>query len=411
MTGRRLVRSRPARSRCAAAGCCAALAFAAALIPARALAGQPTPSQRQVAASRAEVASIEAQVSRTAAQLGRARSRLARLNTTAEVAFEAFDGAQVKLQAAQGAATTAAGVLSSANHLVAKGQRKVAEFARAAYETGGLSAIDALLSPGGAGSIPERMGDLEVISNAQQDTLQRVTAAQVYRQAVSQQADAVAAKAKAAAQAATRAKAAAQRAVSQQQTLLAAMRSKREHLASLLTEARAHASALQRERIAALARERAAAAAAASAPAPTGGPSPYAGSSSSLSGTISAATGEAAVQVAEQQIGKPYVWGGAGPDSFDCSGLVMWSYDQVGVHLDHYTGDQWQEGARVSTSALRPGDLVFFATNTSDPSTIHHVGMYVGNGEMVEAPHTGAYVRYSSIWRPDLIGAVRPYAQ
>jgi peptidoglycan DL-endopeptidase RipA len=87
----------------------------------------------------------------------------------------------------------------------------------------------------------------------------------------------------------------------------------------------------------------------------------------------------------------------------------MWAYAQVGVTLDHWTGYQWEEGARVATSAVRPGDLVFFATNTNDPNTIHHVGMVIGNGEMVEAPYTGANVRISSYWRPDLIGAVRPY--
>jgi len=112
--------------------------------------------------------------------------------------------------------------------------------------------------------------------------------------------------------------------------------------------------------------------------------------SGSLAGTISASTGQAAVAVAEQQIGKPYQWGGAGPDTFDCSGLVMWSYDQVGVHIDHWTGDQWNEGAHISQSKLRPGDLIFFAYDTSRPSTIHHVGMYIGNGQMVEAPYTGA---------------------
>jgi cell wall-associated NlpC family hydrolase len=89
----------------------------------------------------------------------------------------------------------------------------------------------------------------------------------------------------------------------------------------------------------------------------------------------------------------------------------MWAYDQVGVHLEHFTGDQWTEGAHVSQSELRPGDLVFFATNTADPSTIHHVGMYVGNGEMVDAPFTGANVRYDPAFRSDYIGAVRPYQQ
>jgi cell wall-associated NlpC family hydrolase len=115
------------------------------------------------------------------------------------------------------------------------------------------------------------------------------------------------------------------------------------------------------------------------------------------------------VNAAESQIGKPYQWGAAGPDSYDCSGLVMWSYAQVGVHVDHWTGDQWNEGAHISLAALRPGDLLFFATDTSDPNTIHHVGMYIGSGEMVEAPYTGANVRISNAFRPDLIGAVRFY--
>jgi cell wall-associated NlpC family hydrolase len=87
----------------------------------------------------------------------------------------------------------------------------------------------------------------------------------------------------------------------------------------------------------------------------------------------------------------------------------MWAYDQVGVHLDHWTHDQWAEGAHISRADLRPGDLVFFALNVADPSSIHHVGMYVGNDEMVDAPFTGVDVRYDSIDRSDYIGAVRPY--
>jgi cell wall-associated NlpC family hydrolase len=143
--------------------------------------------------------------------------------------------------------------------------------------------------------------------------------------------------------------------------------------------------------------------------APSSGSSPYAGTTGDLSGTVSAATGAAAVRQAESQIGKPYEWGAAGPNTYDCSGLVMWAYGNVGVHLDHWTGFQWNEGAHVSTSQLQPGDLLFFAYNTSDPSTIHHVGMYIGNGQMVEAPYTGANVRISSSGRSDYIGAVRPY--
>jgi len=118
---------------------------------------------------------------------------------------------------------------------------------------------------------------------------------------------------------------------------------------------------------------------------------------------------QVAVEWAYREIGKPYVWAAAGPNSFDCSGLTQYVWGKAGVYLGHYTGDQWNRGAHISRDQLQPGDLVFFAYNTSDPATIHHVGMYIGNGQMVEAPYTGANVRISSYARPDYIGAVRPY--
>jgi cell wall-associated NlpC family hydrolase len=392
----------------AAAGAVFALSAAYAPGTAEALpAGHHNPSAGSLTASKAAVGKLRHRVATAAAQLGTAQNQLDQLNTSAEVAFEAYDGAQVKLQAAQQAAGTAASVLTSANELVASGQRKVSEFARAAYETGGLSTVDALLAPGGVGDISSRMGDLEAISTARQTTLQRFTASQVYQSAVSRQADAEAGKAKRAEQVAAHAKSVAQAAVGRQQALLTSLQHRRNHLNALLGQAKSHASKLQREHLAALAAARAAAAVQPAAQ--SSAPSPYAAASGNQSGTISAATGQAAVSQAEAEIGKPYQWGGAGPDTFDCSGLVMWAYAQIGVHLDHWTGDQWNEGAHVSTGQLRPGDLLFFAYNTSDPSTIHHVGMYIGNGQMVQAPYTGTDVQITSSYRPDYIGAVRPY--
>lgn len=134
-----------------------------------------------------------------------------------------------------------------------------------------------------------------------------------------------------------------------------------------------------------------------------------------------AARGRLVVQSALKWIGTPYSWGGgnaSGPTygigrgartrGFDCSGLALYSWAQVGVKLDHYTGSQWNSGPRIPLSMLSPGDLVFFARNVKDPDTIHHVGIFVGRGRMVEAPYTGERVRISSIWRKGLIGAVRP---
>jgi cell wall-associated NlpC family hydrolase len=115
-----------------------------------------------------------------------------------------------------------------------------------------------------------------------------------------------------------------------------------------------------------------------------------------------------AVVFALRQLGKPYEWGAAGPNTYDCSGLTQTAYRYAGVAIPRVSTDQWRAGPHVSLDELRVGDLVFFASNLSDPSTIHHVGMYIGRGLMVEAPFTGAVVRISSIGRADYIGAVRP---
>ena len=124
-------------------------------------------------------------------------------------------------------------------------------------------------------------------------------------------------------------------------------------------------------------------------------------------GAPSGAAGRA-VAFARSQLGKPYVWGAAGPSAYDCSGLVMAAYRRAGVWLPRVSREQWNAGPHVGLGGLAPGDLVFFAYNVGSPSTIHHVGMYVGGGAMVEAPYSGARVRIASIGRRDYIGAVRP---
>jgi peptidoglycan DL-endopeptidase CwlO len=111
--------------------------------------------------------------------------------------------------------------------------------------------------------------------------------------------------------------------------------------------------------------------------------------------------GEQALRWALSVRGDPYEWGAAGPSAFDCSGLVLWAYAHVGIHLDHYTGDQWNEGEHISRSQLQPGDLVFFFADIS------HVGMYIGNGLMVDAPSFGQPVQVQAIYWSAFVGAVR----
>jgi cell wall-associated NlpC family hydrolase len=117
-----------------------------------------------------------------------------------------------------------------------------------------------------------------------------------------------------------------------------------------------------------------------------------------------------AVAVALAQLGSRYVWGASGPGTFDCSGLTSFAYAAAAVTIPRVSRAQFAAYAShpVDPLHLVPGDLVFFADTPTNPATIHHVGMYIGKGLMVEAPHTGTVVRISSIWRSGYAGAVRP---
>jgi cell wall-associated NlpC family hydrolase len=115
----------------------------------------------------------------------------------------------------------------------------------------------------------------------------------------------------------------------------------------------------------------------------------------------------AAVRWALAQLGDPYRWGASGPDTFDCSGLTSSAYRAAGVAIPRVSRAQWGAGPHVAVANLLPGDLVFYADNPADPATIHHVGLYIGNGLMVHAPHTGDVVRVASIWRESFAGATR----
>jgi cell wall-associated NlpC family hydrolase len=400
------------------------------------------PSQSRVDAAKAEAARRAQQVAQAAAAIDRTQAKLDQLNTTAEVAIETYDGARVKLDRATKAEQTAQLVLSAAAERVSAAKAKLQQFAAASYKSGGaLSTLQSLLTADGPATLLDRASTLNAISRSQQNALEELDAAQTYQRVVERKTAAVLADRKRAADAADRAQRAARTQVEAQTATLHDLTSRQAHFQQLLRAAEAKAGKLERDRLAAIARARAEAAArraaaalaaqraaaqrAAEQAAAAAAAQQAASSSSSSSSSayapppppadsgavVSADTENAAVAVAYQQLGKPYVWGAEGPDSYDCSGLTMYSYAQVGVHMDHWTGYQWNEGIHIASGDARPGDLFFFATDTSNPDTIHHVGMYVGNGQMIEAPYTGANVRVSSAYRSDLIGVVRPFAR
>jgi peptidoglycan DL-endopeptidase CwlO len=149
------------------------------------------------------------------------------------------------------------------------------------------------------------------------------------------------------------------------------------------------------------AREQAAATAAAAAA--SGGSSVGGSTGGSIPVPPSSTLGGQAVAIAEQYLGVPYVWGGASPSGFDCSGLVMYVYGRLGVSLPHNAAAQYGMGTPVPRDALEPGDLVFF-------DGLGHVGIYVGGGSFIHAPHTGTVVQISSLsgwYSSEYVGARR----
>jgi cell wall-associated NlpC family hydrolase len=118
----------------------------------------------------------------------------------------------------------------------------------------------------------------------------------------------------------------------------------------------------------------------------------------------------AAITFAEQQLGKPYLWGGTGPDAFDCSGLVMMAYRAAGISIARTSQAQWASETKVPASQVQPGDLVFFAGSDGTVTDPGHVGLVIGNGKMIEAYATGFPIRMSSYNGRGAIGFTEPWA-
>ena len=117
----------------------------------------------------------------------------------------------------------------------------------------------------------------------------------------------------------------------------------------------------------------------------------------------------AAIGYAEQQLGKPYLFGGTGPDAFDCSGLVLMAYRSAGVNLERTSQQQWATEVRIPAAQAQPGDLVFFAGADGTPTSPGHVGLVIGGGKMIEAYATGFPIRVATYTNRDPIGFTRPY--
>jgi cell wall-associated NlpC family hydrolase len=333
-----------------------------------------------------------------------------------EVVTEQFNEAREVLSAQQAAAEAAAATLTEARTAVDTARRQVVGIARSAYTGAGMGSLQALMTSEDADEFVNRVSLLQGVAGYQGELLGRAAAATGTATA----AQAAAAEAAAEAQRQYAAVAAQQADLEAQIAAYQAdfaRLSAEEQRAALEAAAAAHAADTQR----ASRDEEREEPAAGGAPAPSSTPSagspssasassPAASASSSASSSSSAsaaeepaaaaapASGAAATVVAAAmaQRGKPYVWAAAGPGSFDCSGLTQYAFRAAGITLPHSSRMQFQMGTAVSRSQLQPGDLVFFY------SPVTHVGVYIGNGQMVHAPTSGDVVKVADI---DVMGS------
>lgn len=361
-------------------------------------------------------------IAEVTAQITAVKQEVASLQNRAEAAAERFNNGRIRLSDAQRTAMQKKQLAQQARARLSAMRAKVSTYAADMYKSGGsISGVGMVATA----TDPQTYVDRTAYSDHLSQQKSAALAALVVARHDADVADVAARQAVAAQQKVVHQlagdKAEVDQAAQQEQQLLTQLEAKQRELVRAARIAAARAAAAKRRAAAEAARRAAAAAARAAAEAAReraateaaqqtfDSPSSSAGSDSASSSgggsvAVAAPSGNAAataVAWAQRELGKPYVWGAAGPDTFDCSGLVMYVYAKAGIYLPHYTGSQWQVGRHVSRGDLQPGDLVFFG------SDLHHVGLYIGGGEMIEAPHTGAFVRVSSIDRPDYAGATR----
>ncbi|CCG05524.1 C40 family peptidase [Blastococcus saxobsidens] len=295
-----------------------------------------------------------------------------------EIVTEQFNEAQDTLAAQQAAAAGAAAELEKATATLAQAQQSVRGIARSAFTGEGLGSFQALLTSESADEFVNRVAILETIAGHQNGVLQQAAQANV---------------------AAAQAQAAAQQAAAQAQATYDTALGQQAELEQQIADYRAQferLSAAERQAVLAAHHPAEPSAAESSAAEPPAEPERASRSERQApdpSAPVVAGSGavQVAVDTALAQRGKPYVWAATGPGSFDCSGLVQYAYRAAGISLPRASRNQASMGTQVSRAEARPGDLVAFY------SPVSHIGIYLGNGQMVHAPTSGDVVKIASV--------------
>jgi cell wall-associated NlpC family hydrolase len=274
------------------------------------------------------------------------------------------------------------------------------DFANASYRSGNrTTSLELIVSSSDPGTYLTRSADLAHLAQARTEQITAVTDAKARLKGASASVQQDLAAQQAVEAKVTERKASIVADLAEQQQLLGSLKAEERARLEVIRQQQAAAQLAQSQAAAAAAAARASRvrAAAPATPGPAGPAAPQASYAGPASGR--AAT---AVQAAYAMLGRPYSYGASGPGSFDCSGLTAWAWRAAGVSLPHSSRAQYSSGRKVSQADTQPGDLVFFG------NPIHHVGIYIGNGQMISAPETGDVVKIQAAFRSDYVGATRP---
>ena len=414
-------RSMPARA-LRTAGTAVALGIVAALAvgltPSVAAAA---PSNSQIAAAKAAADALTNQIGALSNQLHDAQAAVDAAHSRSALALDDFQAKQAAYEQAQQQADAAAAAATQATAALGAARADVIAFARSSYMQGSTyPGAQALLTAATPSEMIERAALLEAAGGHRSDVVVRVTVLQQQATATEAVARTTLADAGTLKEQATAALAVATDAEISARAQAADLNTQQAQVQAELATAQQQLTTMIGQKAAA---DRVAAMAP-PAPKPAAAPAPSAPSAPTTpAGSGSASQAQRAIDAAKDYLGTPYAWGGGGtrgpgpgldPDEgvigFDCSGLTQYAYGQAGIAIPRNSRAQYASLPKVADDDLQPGDLVFWGTDSSNPSTIEHVAIYLGGNQVIQAPQSGDVIKISRMWWGGYVGAVRPSA-
>jgi cell wall-associated NlpC family hydrolase len=398
-------------------GTAIAVAVAVGLTPAVAGAAPRGPSDSEIAAAQAAADAAAARIGALSGRLTAAQDAVDAAHATSAIALDEFQSTQAAYEDARQRSDAAAAAAAQATADLGVARGEIVAFARRSFMEGSTySGAAALITAADPAELIERAALLEAAGSHRSDVLDLVTVLQEQATVTETLARTTLTEATTLQEQATAALEVAQNAEISAREQAAALDTQKAQLHTELAAAQQELTGLIGERAAA---QRTAQVV--PPPKPAGPPVPSGNTTRAGSGSASAA--QIAIDAAMAHRGLPYAWGGGGtrgpgpgmdPDEgiigFDCSGLTQYAYAQADITIPRNSRSQYSALPKVSSNDLQAGDLVFWGSDPSDPSSITHVALYLGGGKVVQAPQSGDVVKVSDMWWRNYVGAVRPSA-